>query len=220
MNYRRSPLVAIPSLEIDQPDCRRAAHSSSVGPIDEASSSTSRARNHRRGRKFIVLGFLGPSVTASQSRPSGTCSRAPEAKWNAGVTARSPLIPQNPPRKERIARMGAFDLPVSTRGRRRGDEDGLRQRHRSGLVLKNGATSLPPGVCATSISSSKRVLTAGTITCALNLSRSTCPTARARSTGELPREVSPVVIEDAGDHRGPRRPLRSERSKSRTEAIR
>src|SRR4029077_15196507 len=26
--------VAIPSLEIDQPDCRRAAHSSSVGPID------------------------------------------------------------------------------------------------------------------------------------------------------------------------------------------
>ena len=28
--------VAIPSLEIDQPDCRRAAHSSSVGPIDES----------------------------------------------------------------------------------------------------------------------------------------------------------------------------------------
>ena len=27
--------VTIPSLEIDQPDCRRAAHSSSVGPIDE-----------------------------------------------------------------------------------------------------------------------------------------------------------------------------------------
>ena len=27
--------VAIPSLEIDQPDCRRAAHASSVGPIDE-----------------------------------------------------------------------------------------------------------------------------------------------------------------------------------------
>jgi Fe-S cluster assembly protein SufD len=27
--------VAIPSLEIDQPDCRRAAHSSSVGPVDE-----------------------------------------------------------------------------------------------------------------------------------------------------------------------------------------
>jgi Fe-S cluster assembly scaffold protein SufB len=27
--------VAIPSLEIDQPDCRRAMHSSSVGPVDE-----------------------------------------------------------------------------------------------------------------------------------------------------------------------------------------
>ena len=32
---KRARAVAIPSLEIDQPDCRRAAHSSSVGPIDE-----------------------------------------------------------------------------------------------------------------------------------------------------------------------------------------
>ena len=32
---RKTRAVAIPSLEIDQPDCRRAMHSSSVGPIDE-----------------------------------------------------------------------------------------------------------------------------------------------------------------------------------------
>ena len=33
---KRARSVAIPSLEIDQPNVRRAAHSSSVGPIDEA----------------------------------------------------------------------------------------------------------------------------------------------------------------------------------------
>ena len=33
---KRSRSVTIPSLEIDQPNVRRAAHSSSVGPIDEA----------------------------------------------------------------------------------------------------------------------------------------------------------------------------------------
>ena len=32
---RTARSVTIPSLEIDQPDCRRAMHSSSVGPIDE-----------------------------------------------------------------------------------------------------------------------------------------------------------------------------------------
>ena len=32
---RKARSVAVPSLEIDQPDVRRASHSSSVGPIDE-----------------------------------------------------------------------------------------------------------------------------------------------------------------------------------------
>ena len=56
--------VAIPSLEIDQPDCRRAAHSSSVGPIDETQLFylESRGIPPDEARKFIVLGFLEPVV--------------------------------------------------------------------------------------------------------------------------------------------------------------
>jgi Fe-S cluster assembly scaffold protein SufB len=56
--------VAIPSLEIDQPDCRRAAHSSSVGPIDPSQLFylESRGIPPDEARKFIVLGFLEPVV--------------------------------------------------------------------------------------------------------------------------------------------------------------
>jgi Fe-S cluster assembly scaffold protein SufB len=56
--------VAIPSLEIDQPDCRRAAHSSSVGPIDETQVFylESRGIPDDEARKFIVLGYLEPVV--------------------------------------------------------------------------------------------------------------------------------------------------------------
>ncbi|HEY7737357.1 MAG TPA: SufD family Fe-S cluster assembly protein [Candidatus Limnocylindrales bacterium] len=65
MNLSRSArAVAIPSLEIDQPDCRRAAHSSSVGPIDETQLFylESRGIAPDEARKFIVLGFLEPVV--------------------------------------------------------------------------------------------------------------------------------------------------------------
>ena len=61
---RRARAVAIPSLEIDQPDCRRAAHSSSVGPIDESQLFylESRGIPPDEARKYIVLGFLEPVV--------------------------------------------------------------------------------------------------------------------------------------------------------------
>jgi Fe-S cluster assembly scaffold protein SufB len=65
MNLSKSTRsVAIPSLEIDQPDCRRAAHASSVGPIDEAQVFylESRGIPPDEARKFIVLGFLEPVV--------------------------------------------------------------------------------------------------------------------------------------------------------------
>jgi Fe-S cluster assembly scaffold protein SufB len=57
--------VTIPSLEIDQPDVRRAAHSSSVGPIDETEIFYLMSRGIPRdiARKFIVLGFLEPVVS-------------------------------------------------------------------------------------------------------------------------------------------------------------
>jgi Fe-S cluster assembly scaffold protein SufB len=56
--------VTIPSLEIDQPDVRRAMHSSSVGPIDEDEIFYLMSRGIPRdaARKFIVLGFLEPVV--------------------------------------------------------------------------------------------------------------------------------------------------------------
>ena len=74
--------VAIPSLEIDQPDCRRAAHASSVGPIDESQLFylESRGIPPDEARKFIVLGFLEPVVARVPARPTrgiacASCSR-------------------------------------------------------------------------------------------------------------------------------------------------
>jgi len=61
---KKARSVAIPSLEIDQPDVRRASHSSSVGPIDESQVFylMSRGLDRDTARKFIVLGFLEPVV--------------------------------------------------------------------------------------------------------------------------------------------------------------
>jgi Fe-S cluster assembly scaffold protein SufB len=85
---KRARAVAIPSLEIDQPDCRRAMHSSSVGPIDEAQLFylESRGIPADEARKFIVLGFLEPVVArvplvSAQDR----LRELLEAKWDAGV---------------------------------------------------------------------------------------------------------------------------------------
>jgi Fe-S cluster assembly scaffold protein SufB len=84
---KKARSVAIPSLEIDQPDCRRAAHSSSVGPIDESQLFylESRGIPPDEARKFIVLGFLEPVVArvpleSERERLRGLL----EEKWNAG----------------------------------------------------------------------------------------------------------------------------------------
>ena len=80
--------VAIPSLEIDQPDCRRAAHSSSVGPIDEAQLFylESRGIPPDEARKFIVLGFLEPVVARVPLEEARDRLReALEVKWAAGT---------------------------------------------------------------------------------------------------------------------------------------
>ena len=85
---KKARSVAIPSLEIDQPDCRRAAHSSSVGPIDEAQLFylESRGISPDEARKFIVLGFLEPVVTRVPLETERDRLRELlEAKWNAGV---------------------------------------------------------------------------------------------------------------------------------------
>ena len=82
--------VAIPSLEIDQPDCRRAAHSSSVGPIDETQLFylESRGIPPDDARKFIVLGFLEPVVArVPLEEAQDRLREALEAKWDAGAAA-------------------------------------------------------------------------------------------------------------------------------------
>jgi Fe-S cluster assembly scaffold protein SufB len=82
--------VAIPSLEIDQPDCRRAAHSSSVGPIDAAQLFylESRGIPPDEARKVIVLGFLEPVVARVPLEAARDHLRdLLEAKWAAGIDA-------------------------------------------------------------------------------------------------------------------------------------
>jgi Fe-S cluster assembly scaffold protein SufB len=82
--------VAIPSLEIDQPDCRRAAHSSSVGPIDETQLFylESRGIPADEARKFIVLGFLEPVVArVPHAAARDQLRERLEEKWDAGTGA-------------------------------------------------------------------------------------------------------------------------------------
>jgi Fe-S cluster assembly scaffold protein SufB len=85
---KASRSVAIPSLEIDQPDCRRAAHSSSVGPIDQSQLFylESRGIHPDDARKMIVLGFLEPVVArVPLAEAQDRLRDALEAKWSAGV---------------------------------------------------------------------------------------------------------------------------------------
>jgi Fe-S cluster assembly scaffold protein SufB len=84
--------VAIPSLEIDQPDCRRAAHSSSVGPVDETQLFylESRGIPPDEARKFIVLGFLEPVVArVPLASAQDRLRELLDAKWTAGTDGRA-----------------------------------------------------------------------------------------------------------------------------------
>jgi len=87
---RKARSVAVPSLEIDQPDVRRASHSSSVGPIDENQLFYLETRGLPAdlARKSIVLSFLEPVVARiplpeAQERLRALLDR----KWDAGRTA-------------------------------------------------------------------------------------------------------------------------------------
>jgi len=88
MNLAKSTRsVAIPSLEIDQPDCRRAAHASSVGPIDETQLFylESRGIPPDDARKFIVMGFLEPVVARVPVADAQVRLRVLlEDKWQVG----------------------------------------------------------------------------------------------------------------------------------------
>ena len=80
--------VAIPSLEFDQPDCRRAAHSSSVGPIDEGQIFYLESRGIPRdeARKFIVLGYVEPVVArVPLVEEQDRLRELLDAKWTASA---------------------------------------------------------------------------------------------------------------------------------------
>jgi Fe-S cluster assembly scaffold protein SufB len=89
MNLSKSARsVAIPSLEIDQPDCRRAMHSSSVGPVDEMQLFylESRGIPPDEARKFIVLGYLEPVVSrVPLASAQHRLRELLEAKWTSGT---------------------------------------------------------------------------------------------------------------------------------------
>jgi Fe-S cluster assembly protein SufD len=88
---RQARSVAIPSLEIDQPDCRRVAHASSVGPIDETQLFylESRGLDPDTARKFIVMGYLEPVVARVPLESARDRLRELlEAKWDAVSIAR------------------------------------------------------------------------------------------------------------------------------------
>ena len=88
---RTARSVTIPSLEIDQPDCRRAMHSSSVGPIDETQIFylMSRGLSEDQARKAIVMGFLEPVVARIPLPDARERLRATlERKWPADAAAR------------------------------------------------------------------------------------------------------------------------------------
>jgi Fe-S cluster assembly scaffold protein SufB len=92
---RKARSVTIPSLEIDQPDVRRAAHSSSAGPIDESQVFylMSRGIDRETARKFIVLGFLEPVVSRVPLAGAQEHLRALlEEKWPA-VASSAASIP-------------------------------------------------------------------------------------------------------------------------------
>ena len=88
---RQARSVAIPSLEIDQPDCRRVAHASAVGPIDETQLFylESRGLDPETARKFIVMGYLEPVVARVPLESARDRLRdLLEAKWDAAGIAR------------------------------------------------------------------------------------------------------------------------------------
>ena len=101
---RTSRSVTIPSLEIDQPDVRRAMHSSSVGPIDETQVFylMSRGLSREAARKAIVLGFLEPVVARHPAaRGAGAAADAARAQVAGGC----------PQRRGRVAFRSSVPLP-------------------------------------------------------------------------------------------------------------
>ena len=167
MNLSKSArAVAIPSLEIDQPDCRRAAHASSVGPIDEIAAVLPRVARHpsRRGaqvhRARVPRAGRGPGPARGGAGPAARCPGG-----EVGRRARRGV------RDRRLSRvidlLGVDELA-----------DGemrmvwVDQTDPVLVVHVNGDFHAMQGTCSHEyFELDKGFLTAGTLTCALHLSR-------------------------------------------------
>ena len=202
--------MAIPSLEIDQPDCRRAAHASSVGPIDESQLFYLETRGIEpvEARKFIVLGFLEPVVARVPLEEAQDRLRdALEAKWAAGFARGR--------RDRRLSRtidlLGVDELAEGEMRMVWVDETDPVL-----IVHVNGEFRALQGTCSHEYFELDRgFLTAGTLTCALHLSRFDLENGEPL---DPPAEL-PLAVYDGGDRRRPgddrgrRRPARGQRGR-------
>ena len=189
---KKSRSVTIPSLEIDQPDCRRAAHASSVGPIDPAQLFylESRGITPDEARKFIVLGFLEPVVArvpleAEQDR----LRELLEAKWADRWPTAAAACARDPP--DRLRPLD--DLPDGTM--QMAWVDGTEQVL---LVNVGGAVRAVQGICSHEyFELDKGFLTGDSLTCALHLSRFDLGSGEPLDPpADEPLAVYPVSIED------------------------
>ena len=217
--------VAIPSLEIDQPDCRRAAHSSSVGPIDATQLFylESRGIPPDEARKFIVLGFLEPVVArvpledardgcASCSRRSGRPASEPRPPSRPRPATPTPRVTR------RVDLLGVDEVAEGTM--KMAWVDGTDQVI---VVHTGGEIRAFQGICTHEYFEldkgflTGRLSPAGTLTCALHLSRFDLADGEPLDPpAELPLAVYPVGRRRAGPDRDRRWPPPDQRAVTRS----
>ena len=177
MNLSKSArAVAIPSLEIDQPDCRRAAHACSVGPIDETQLFYLETRGipPDEARKFIVLGLPRAGRRARPARGGA----GPPARGAGGQVGRRPgRRTSAAPPPDAATETGRVSRRIDLLGVDELAEGEMRmvwvdETDPVLVVHVNGEFHALQGTCSHEYFELDRgFLTAGTLTCALHLSR-------------------------------------------------
>ena len=192
--------VTIPSLEIDQPDVRRASHSSSVGPIDETEIFYLMSRGIPRDVGAQVhrprLPRAGRGAHPAAPRRRIGCARCSTRSGRRGVTARPPEQARRGHRRPRrasshvVARLD--DVPPGTMLMVQVDGTDIL------LVNLDGTIRAMQGICSHEyFELDKGFLTGDTLTCALHLSRFDLETGEALDPpAELPLETTRRAIED------------------------
>jgi len=186
---KKARSVTIPSLEIDQPDVRRASHSSAVGPIDETQVFYLMSRGCRRTWRGSSSSWVPRAGGGAHSprRSAGPATRAARPQVvDAGLTV--PMTAASATRRVPVLR--------STRSRRH-HEDGAGRRTNILLVNHEGTVRALQALLARVLRAGQGFLTGDSITCALHLSRFDVITGEALDPpAELPLVTYPVMVED------------------------